>query len=388
MRQVFEIMRKHHRAIGLCVVLLGVLWTYMSVARNDKTSTLDYLRLYSQVYRLVQDAYLEETDPAILVEGTIEGMAIKANPYNSIEPLSGSSPLVPSKGAVDCGLILGYSEPFLKVIDVLPGSPADAKGIPPGSLVLRIADQSTPYLPILRAQRMLTGEIGSKIELVIQNACTFKLEELSIELAAYSISPPVSFEEFDWGIMCRITGILTQIEIDQIISKLQSFSQNPKGMILDLRHYNADSEEVGLNLADLFIKDGVSMADLCQDQNHSIESIQSEDGFAFVGFNLILLCDQTSAGAAETCALAIRNTGRGKIVGEKTFGRTVKFAHERLEDAYLLHIVTAYYGNSACETPHGKGLVPDVSTILPQQEDGDALFATAVASLKASMNTL
>lgn len=379
-------MRKHHRVIGLSVVLIGVLWTYMSIARNEKSATLDYLRLYSQIYRLVQDAYLEETDPAILVEGTIEGMAVKANPYNSLEPLAGSSPLVPAKGAVDSGLILGYSEPFLKVIDVLRDSPADRKGILPGALVLRIGDQGTPFLPLLRAHRMLSGDVGSHVELVIQNTGSYKIDEIDLELFAYTSPEPLRFETCDWGLLCRIDGRLTGDQLNTITRTLKAIDKK-KGLILDVRHFNSDTEESGLELADLFIPDGRIMAEVCSQDGNPQGSVNSSDGNALTDFPLIVVCDVTSAGPAESLILAIRNASRGLIIGEQTFGRCVQFAHERLEDTYLLHLVTGYYGNSSCETPHGKGIIPDLMTVLPSpSDDADPILTTAIAIMPALLN--
>ncbi len=383
-RQVFKFMRKHHRVIGLSVVLIGLLWTYMSIARNEKSTTLEYLRLYSQIYRLVQDAYLEETDPAILVEGTIEGMAVKANPYNSLEPLAGSSPLVPPRGAVDSGLILGYSEPFLKVIDVRRDSPAAQKGILPGALVLRIGDQGTPFLPVLRANRMLTGDVGSHVELVIQNTGSYKIDEIDLELSTSTPPEPLQFETHDWGLLCRIEGSLTGDQRDLIARTVKGMDKK-KGLILDVRHYNEDTEENGLELADLFIPDGRIMAEICNQDGSLQRSVQAGDGIALTDFPLIVVCDATSAGPAESLILAIRNTSRGLIVGERTFGRCVQLAHERLEDTYLLHLVAGYYGNSSCETPHGKGIAPDFMTVLPSPvDDADPILTTAITLMPAS----
>jgi carboxyl-terminal processing protease len=92
-----------------------------------------------------------------------------------------------------------------------------------------------------------------------------------------------------------------------------------------------------------------------------------------------------SASAAEILAGALKYYGRGKLVGEKTFGKGTVQQPEELPDGSGLHVTVAKWLLPDGKNIHGVGVDPDVMVKYepPENKDGktDNQFDKAVEEL-------
>ncbi len=381
-RRMVNRMRKHKYLILIPVLTITLCWTLMTDATGSKPGTLEYLELFSQCYELVQSHYLEETDPKILAEGAVEGMLLATSPYAALIPKSGSSGLIPAFGPASSGIIMGFRDPMIQVIDVLPGSPAEEQGILPGDTLIRIGDQVTPYLTLDRASRMMTGEPGDKITVFLQNNLSGELSEKELVLKPVdTASSGLQVSLQDGFRLIRITGELTPAVPDRIFDELNGSENRPT--VLDLRHINRGVESTGIAIADMFIEDGRLMLSLCRKDDKVISEIKSGDGRALTGFPLAVIIDSTSAGPAEACAAAIQATGRGIVTGDTSFGKAVDQELQTLDETYDIIMVTGYHCLEGGKKIDQTGIKPDVAVVLPINSDSDPYIITACNQLSA-----
>lgn len=377
-RSLVLLMRKHNFLIFVPVLIGLFCWTLMTDAVEKEPSTLDYLELFAQCYELIQGRYLEDTDPWILAEGAVEGMLLQANPYSAIVPLSGSSNLIPPLGPLETGLVIGYHEPMIRVIDVLKGSPAEKQGIMPGDTLIRINDQVTPYLTIDRAERMLTGNEGDTITLLLQNHLTGELKELTLQLEPFEREESVmEFILQDSVRIIKIQGKATISTSEKLYSELKS-SDKTLPTILDLRKFNRGDELLGVRIADLFIADNETVLHTCSKDNKILGNVITNDGHNLTGFPLAVILDGTSAGPAEACAAALHGAKRAIITGDTSFGKAVLRETHVLDSHYEISLVTGFFCNTEGDTLYLKGVKPDIPVILPVEEDVDPYLATAI----------
>ncbi|HPQ40492.1 MAG TPA: S41 family peptidase [bacterium] len=383
-------MRKHKYIILVPLFTVLFCWTLLTDATEEEAGTLEYLELYSQCFELVQSRYLEPTDPAILAEGTIEGMLLENSHYSYLIPAAGESRLIPPYRPVNAGITIGYREPMIRVIDVIPGSPADEKGILPGDSIIRIGDQVTPFLPVDRAERMLTGNPGDTIELLTQNHLTREVNEIVIELNAApdtgsaDAEPAHAFtiSEMDQTRLLRFRGQLTGEVIDQVYAELSSGDALPT--IIDLRHVNRGRENDGIRLADIFLSDGIEILATCNSSNEILSRILANDGRALTGFPVIVIIDPTSSGPAETCAAALQTTHRATVIGDRSFGKAVQREIQPLDEAYRLAMVTGWFCAPDGTGIHRSGVTPDMFIQMPSLDDSDPYMATALVQVHAA----
>ncbi len=363
--------------ITIYVVCTVIGWTILSLAKTPQPKKLDQLELFTQIFEIIQTSYLEKTDPEILSLGAVESMLIHVSHYCVIEPLTADTGVLFDSGPVSAGMVLGYKDPLQQIIDVIPGSAADQAGIHPGDALVGIGDKVTPNLSIDRAYRMLSGKVGDEIDVVIRRGNTEKFEEIKLKLSPFFKPEPMEFKQISGFDYLRLEGKLTR----QIVSdvRTQLANHNPdKGLLLDLRDLNQGSAETGVHLADIFIADGPEIAVTYSSDKKELKRMKAADHFNLDGFPLVVLIGSRSAGPAETCAAALKTTGRAVLTGESSFGAALQISHSDISERFRIGIVSGVFGDPDGYMYGEQGVVPQRIVALPVESAEDAYIHTGI----------
>jgi carboxyl-terminal processing protease len=132
----------------------------------------------------------------------------------------------------------------------------------------------------------------------------------------------------------------------------------PKGIVLDLRANPGGYLQAALDVASEFIPDGVL---LYQDHASGQRDVfRAKPGGHATKVPVAVLMDHGSASASEIVAAAIRDRGRGVLIGEQSYGKgSVQNLHE-LADKSTVRITTARWLSPSEKPLHGVGLTPDI----------------------------
>ncbi len=119
-------------------------------------------------------------------------------------------------------------------------------------------------------------------------------------------------------------------------------------------------------MASEFLKDGVVAYRLDRDGARTV--IPVIRGGVATNLPLVVLVNKGSASATEIVAGAIQDTGRGILVGERTFGKGTVQQDFALSDGSALHLTIAHW-----LTPNGRdindvGLKPDIEIGLTDED--------------------
>jgi carboxyl-terminal processing protease len=114
------------------------------------------------------------------------------------------------------------------------------------------------------------------------------------------------------------------------------------------------------------------------------------------GTPIAVLVNEGSASAAEIVAGALRDNGRARLLGQKTFGKGSVQTVLPLDDGQALKLTTSRYFTPSGVSIHERGIEPDVPLPLPevplpgaQPESGDdPEIRAAVAWLKTGNTQL
>jgi carboxyl-terminal processing protease len=128
-------------------------------------------------------------------------------------------------------------------------------------------------------------------------------------------------------------------------------------IILDLRENSFGDHSAGFALADLFLSDG----DLgsAKGQRYPEEKIEANADVLEGDFELAVIVDSRTAGAAEIAAAVLHDRERAEIVGERTYGIGAVQRTIELDDGAVLILSVAKYYRPNGETIHGEGLDPE-----------------------------
>lgn len=223
---------------------------------------------------------------------------------------------------VGIGIVMeGKPGQGMKLINVLPESPAAESGIRPGDWIVEVDGNDVREMSTDEAAGLLTGKSGSTVALTVKKkrGDLFRTSCVRRKVEVKSV-PIVEMVDADSGIgYVRMTGFQksTPREMDDALQKLQAAGM--RKLIWDVRGNPGGLLPAAVEVLDRFIDNGVlvSTRGRANDQNFSYSAKPSGTWRG----ELVLLIDGRSASASEIVAGAVRDHGRGTIVGRKSFGK-------------------------------------------------------------------
>lgn len=133
-------------------------------------SRYDILRLYAQVFNLVEENYIEKVDVQKLVKFSIRGLLGSLDSYSGYLPSREFKKFKKeSKGGfTGLGLELSLKNRSLNVVSVMEDAPAWNAGILPKDQIVEINDKKIYALDFTEATKGLKGKVGKKVKLKVK----------------------------------------------------------------------------------------------------------------------------------------------------------------------------------------------------------------------------
>ena len=168
----------------------------------------------------------------------------------------------------------------------------------------------------------------------------------------------------------RLTGFSGNAS-QQLESELEELlDQEPQALIFDLRDNPGGFLSQSVQVADLFLGEGVVLYE--RDGRELEEVFESEDGDLAEEIELIVLVNAGSASASEIVAGAVKDRGRGTLVGETTFGKGSVQKTHTLSDGSELRVTIARWYTPNDRSIDVEGVAPDIQVDTPEEFGGDA----------------
>ncbi len=221
------------------------------------------------------------------------------------------------------GVRFRMTGPQVKIVGVMPRSPADLAGLRVGDLILGIDGQDTSRLDYQEVLERLRGPINSRLSLRVRAARGDTARPVS--MVRRRIVPPTVLDgpTHDGIVTLRVTGFNQDTAdslTEQIDRRLRLLGDGFRGLILDLRGNPGGLLRQSVAVADLFLDGG----DIVRTRGRHPESLQAytaEPGDILAGRPLVVLVDGRSASAAEIVAAALQDQGRAAVVGTVSYGK-------------------------------------------------------------------
>jgi carboxyl-terminal processing protease len=173
-------------------------------------------------------------------------------------------------------------------------------------------------------------------------------------------------EEIGYASVASFTQRVAE-ELDTAIGRFQE--RGMKAFILDLRHNPGGLLESAVNVGRLFLT-GTRIVTIKARTGE--ETPYSAYTAKYKKFPLIVLIDNGSASASEIVAGAVKDTKRGILLGQKSFGKGSVQTVMQLSDGSAMAVTTAYYYTPGGTCIHKVGIDPDIKVELPKLEEAQA----------------
>jgi carboxyl-terminal processing protease len=367
----------------ICVVLAVFFMVLVLAGVNAGTSELkkDTRELFAQVQlfadsmTIIFEDYVESVKAKDLVYGAIRGMMKSLDGYSVfLDPESFRDISVETTGKFGgIGIEIGVREGILTVISPIDGTPASRAGIKSGDMIVKIDGELTRDLTLDEAVEKMRGEPGTSIRIsVLRKGADNKVLEFDIERAQIKLESVKSARILEDGIGYIRLGEFQQLSTEDLRETVDRLrKEGAAGLVVDIRNNPGGLLDSAVGVSELFLPEGaVIVSTEARDPAKSMEFRAGSDG-PFRDMTLVLVVNKGSASAAEIFAGAIRDNGRGIIVGEQTFGKGSVQTVIPLKDGSALRLTTAAYMTPSGRNLRDGGIDPDIKVPLrrvPEEE--------------------
>lgn len=315
----------------------------VAAARDEEPgpdSLYKYLSVFSEVFGLAQQAYVEEAEPEEMILGAYEGVADALDAFSfyvAPEEVALFRELE-ADGASDAGLFLIRDRGWLYVAGVLEGSPADGVGIQRGDVLTRIQDRSTRELEVWRVKSELARQSRASESVEVEVLRRGERQRFRLDLTEFEV-PALIRETVDGSPLLRPAHFETGVDNVWRTELERLGEEGADELVVDLRGVATSEVEGAFAVADLF---GEGTLGSLQRRGVVEKRFDSREEPAWQG-DLVVLVDRGTLGGAELLANILAGTVDAPVVGESTYGWAGHRARVELRSGAVLQITDGFY---------------------------------------------
>jgi len=279
------------------------------------------------------------------------------------------------------------------VTDVPANSPAAKAGIKAGDIIILAGDMFLFMpLPADMVYELLRGPYNSTVVIAVRHKDGTGLY-VGLERTFTTYDRATRSGSQDGVYSLRVDNMRNPQLVPEITKILTDFNrENAKVMILDLRAVNGGSGETAAQVAALFLSDGP----ICHVRKRS-KGKESEASYVVRNRKIVLvggpqdvvldgqaglfsqkvliLVDEKTSGAGEIIASALQESGRARVYGMVTAGKSSGQTYIDIGYGYVLRLTTSIY-TTAKRNPIG--VKPDVVVEVVEEADRNFVYDKAL----------
>ena len=358
---------------------------------TTNSSNTDIVTTLNKYKSIVNQYFLGEIDEEKLKEGAIKGyIEGLEDPYTEyISKDDMKDYLADTMGnfvGIGIYMVKNTEADKIQVLAPIKNSPAEKAGILPGDLIIAVDDVAYKAEDMSVASNKIKGEEGTSVKVDILRGTetkTFTLKRESIKVnpvegkVLSSNIGYIAFSSFDEG---------TAEDFKTKYEDLQR--QGIQSLIIDLRNNGGGIVDEALAIADYITdKDSVLLYEV--DKYHK-EEVKKSQKNPIIQLPIIVLTNENTASSSEILAGALKDLGKAKTVGTKTYGKGVIQQVLTLPDGSGLKITSQKYLTPNKTEINKIGIEPDEKVELPEhvknvllvEEKDDTQLQKAIEMLK------
>lgn len=336
---------------------------------NDDTE-----KKLTTIEEVIEEYYYqdEDIDTDAMIEGMYSGMVdALGDPYSVYYTAEEWNQLMQETEGIYYGIgayiSLDPATGLGKINGVIANTPAEEAGLRENDLIYLIDGESAQGLDLSEIVSRVKGEEGTIVHLTIYREGETDYLEIDVERRKIE-SPTVNYEVYENGIGYIQITEFDDVTTDQFTEALAVIKgSKAKGLILDLRGNPGGSLPVVVDIARMILPKGLIVY---TEDKYGARDEYTCDGGHELNMPLVVLVNGNSASASEILAGAIKDYGKGTLIGTTTFGKGIVQRVMPLSDGTALKLtISAYYtpnGNNI----HGVGIEPDIVC----EFDGEAYY--------------
>lgn len=358
---------------------------------------IENIEAFNRVKDVLATRYYKTLDINALFTGAIKGLAEGTeDPYTVYyDPEEMKKFMEESSGNYEgIGVLVSMDENYLlTVAEVFPGSPAKEAGIQKGDKIVKVDDEDVTVIrDVDIIVKKIKGAPGTIVKITVYREGARDYIDFDVTRQAINVSY-ISSEMLEDKIgYIRIKQFDNDISQDFRNHLNSLLAQEAKGLVIDLRdNPGGDYREV-VKICDMLLPSGLIVYVEDRDGNRKEEYSDSN----YVDIPISVLVNGYSASASEILSAALKDYGKGTLVGTRTFGKgLVQQIDMRFANGGGLKYTVARYFTPSGKHIHDVGVEPDVEVALDEAfkttsiddipHDKDNQLQAAISEVKKKM---
>jgi carboxyl-terminal processing protease len=291
------------------------------------------------------------------------------------------------------GAYVSMEEGQIKIVSPIGGSPAEVAGILPGDVILSVDGESVQGLSLNQVINKIRGPANTKVTLEVRHPdstegveVTITRQRIEIDSVTWSLVPDSDIAYVKLTQFAADTGEELENALQEVVNTRVN-GQPVSGLILDLRNNPGGYLREAIRVGSQFLpRDATILIESDADKNTSVH--QSRGWFGY-GRNIpvVVLINEGTASAGEITAGAIKENGRGILVGQTTFGTGTVLTQFNLSDGSAIRLGVTNWLTPDGNLIKGQGIEPNL--LVEQPADTELLDADSLKhlSFQELMNT-
>ncbi len=372
---------KRKRIIAIIAVLL-VLNLLIGGRIYSKTDKEDYknFELFTTTIRMIKKHYVDKdkVETEDLIYGALKGMIQELDPYSQfMEPDVYKEMKIDTSGEFGgLGIEITKKEGFITIISPIEGTPAARIGLMAGDRIVKINGKLLRAPDLNDVVKVLRGEPGTSVKITVVRGVKLKEFEITRDIIKVPSVVDAKILEDNIGYI-RVVQFQEKSarNLREKIAELED--QGIESLVLDLRDNPGGLLRSAVEVSEIFIPSGKTIVTTKGRSAFQTMKYRSHTTRKHKDFPLVVLINKGSASASEIVAGAVKDTKRGFLVGEKSYGKgsvqTILPVQGRNDIA--LRLTTAKYYTPSGISIHDKGIEPHFKVVLTLEEEEERIMA-------------
>lgn len=323
-----------------------------------------------RAWDLAEDNFVDPTalDPQKMTDGAISGMLDSLGDTGHTRYLSAED--AQSERESLSGRFEGIGA-YIDVVNGQPiivqpieGSPAERAGLRPNDRIMQVDGEDVRGVTVEELRTMVRGPRNTSVTLTVIHDGEAAPVDISI------VREEIALKSVSWRMLPGSVALVqvnrfaeqTGEEFAQARRELEA--QGARAVVLDLRNNPGGLVSELVDVAGQLLPPESTVL-LEQERDGSRSPYKTARDGSPLALPLVVMVNENSASAAEILAGAIKENGRGRVIGAPTFGTATVLRPFDLPGGAQLRIGTSEWLTPKGEEVRGVGIQPDELVALP-----------------------
>lgn len=308
------------KKILIPVIAVGILFTTVSF-KSDFFEIAKQIEIFTTLFKELNMNYVDETNPAELMDAAIEGMLDDLDPYTKYwtEQEVEDAKINRSGEYSGIGSTVRTKDKVMTIIEPRKGYPADKAGLKAGDQIIKIGDITVADFEG-DAGDLLKGSPGSDLKVTYLRQgktaqATIKRAEVEVDAVPFY---KLINNKTGYIVLTKFNSKASSQVKEALISLKNDGAEN---IILDLRGNGGGLLIEAIRICNLFLPKGELITTTKSVVKKYNKTYKTKDNPIDTEIPLVVLINGRSASASEIVTGGLQDYDRAVVIGARSFGK-------------------------------------------------------------------